>query len=103
MEAGPSQVFPAADDESISQFQPASMRFTRQLMAASGALGCVLVLLCLVTASHAAERPLTNIAAVLTLPPERASAELPVHVTAVVTYADPSSGLLFVQDDTGGI
>lgn len=46
---------------------------------------------------------LTNIISIIDLSAERAAEELPVQMTGAVTYADPSTGVLFVEDETGGI
>jgi signal transduction histidine kinase len=47
---------------------------------------------------------LTNAAAVISLPAERAARSLKVSVTGVVTAADPAfRGRFFVQDSTGGV
>jgi PAS domain S-box-containing protein len=59
-------------------------------------------------ALRAAEVPsgpgvLTNIISIIDLSAEQAAEELPVQMTAAVTYTDPSTGVLFVEDETGGI
>ncbi|HWA88244.1 MAG TPA: histidine kinase [Opitutus sp.] len=52
----------------------------------------------------AAAPPLATAAAVLSLTGEQAGHRLPVHVTGVVTAAEPNwSGQFFVQDATGGV
>jgi len=78
------------------------MRHWISMVFALGAFSRVSVFFC-AAAPASAEPVLTNIVAVLQLSPERASAELPVRVTATVTYADLSGGILFVEEDTGGI
>lgn len=47
--------------------------------------------------------PLTNVRAVRELIPAAAAQALPLSVTGVITYIDPRSQLLFLQDSTGGI
>ena len=49
------------------------------------------------------ETQLTNVAQILTLTAKEAAEELPVRLTASVTYADRTSALLFIQDHTDGI
>jgi signal transduction histidine kinase/CheY-like chemotaxis protein len=44
---------------------------------------------------------LTSIGRVHALRPEDAQRSIPVHVRATVTYINPRSGLLFIQDETG--
>jgi len=46
---------------------------------------------------------LTNVRAVLDLSAERAALGLPVELSAAVTLADAASGMVFIQDDSGGI
>ena len=48
-------------------------------------------------------RLLTRAADVLTMTPEQAESELPVHIRGVVAFFDPAWLLLFVQDQTGSI
>src|SRR5262249_21620370 len=79
------------------------MPFGKAIRELPGAFLRATLFFALWTLSRAAEPPLTNIASVLALPPERASTDLPVHVIAPVTVADPKSGLLFVEDSGGGI
>lgn len=56
------------------------------------------------TANPVPDEPLTNAAAVLSLPSEKAGARLKVVVTGVVTASEPDwRGQFFVQDETGGI
>jgi hypothetical protein len=51
-----------------------------------------------------APRPtLTQMRQVLALPRQEAGRQYPVKVQGVVTYSDPSWGLLFVQDSTAGV
>ena len=52
-----------------------------------------------VRSMHPAE--LTTVAQVHALSPEDAGRSIPVHVRAIVTYSNPRSGTLFVQDETG--
>ena len=47
--------------------------------------------------------PLTTIKAVHSLDQARANSALPVRVTGVITYNDPSWHQMFLQDSTGGI
>lgn len=54
-------------------------------------------------AESGSEATLTNIAAVQALPPEEAAQHLPVRVHGIITYCNPSYGLGFIQDETGGI
>ena len=72
-------------------------------MQKPGAFFCALLVFFIPAVLPAAESPLTNITSVLSLSPERAGNELPVRLTAAVTYADPHSGILFVEDEAGGI
>jgi hypothetical protein len=67
---------------------------------AVGVLGSAVVT---VAETVPATSPLTNVASVLNLSTARASDELPVRLTAAVTYVDPAGGILFVEDETGGI
>src|SRR5439155_27088804 len=46
---------------------------------------------------------LTTADAVRRLSPSEAERAYPIHLQAVVTYNDPETRLLFVQDDTAGI
>src|SRR5260221_11623656 len=47
---------------------------------------------------------LTNAAAVISLPPERAAREIKVFVRGIVAAADPAlKGRFFLQDSTGGV
>lgn len=47
--------------------------------------------------------PLTSVAAIRELTPERAAAGLPVALEGVVTYYDPDWRVLFIQQDGAGI
>jgi signal transduction histidine kinase/ActR/RegA family two-component response regulator len=47
------------------------------------------------------DRTITSVAEVHALSPEEAGERVPVHVRATVTYIDPKSVILFVQDRTG--
>ena len=47
-------------------------------------------------------RTLTHVAEIHSLPPNEAKRGYPVHLQAVVTYFEPTSSDLFVQDKTGG-
>jgi len=47
------------------------------------------------------DRIITSVAEVHTLSPEEAAGAIPVHVQATVTYINPTSNTLFVQDQTG--
>ena len=53
--------------------------------------------------SHPADkdRIITSVAGVHALSPEEAGSAIPVHVRATVTYINPASNTLFVQDQTG--
>jgi signal transduction histidine kinase/ActR/RegA family two-component response regulator len=57
----------------------------------------------LTQSSHPAEsdRTITSVAQVHALSPEEAATAIPVHVQATVTYINPTSNTLFVQDQTG--
>jgi PAS domain S-box-containing protein len=66
----------------------------------------VVALVCLVAAlcTKAGETALlTNVAQIQALGPQSASPQMPVHLRAVVTYADLQWNLLFIQDDTGAM
>ena len=65
------------------------------------------VWLCLFLVSLAqaqpAPPPLTSFQEVLGLPRALLSKKPPVHVQAVVTYADPDYNLIFLEDESAGI
>lgn len=46
---------------------------------------------------------LTSVGQIHSLSPNDAQRSLPVHVRATVTYINPGSGILFIQDETGPI
>jgi diguanylate cyclase (GGDEF)-like protein len=50
-----------------------------------------------------APQTLTSVAQIRTLPATEAAKGLPVMLHATLTYYEPGDGLIFVQDDTGGI
>jgi diguanylate cyclase (GGDEF)-like protein len=53
--------------------------------------------------AESARKPLTSVAAVRHLSPAEAATQLPVEVTGVVTYSNPSEGDLFIQQRNGWI
>lgn len=53
--------------------------------------------------AHATSAPLTTVAQVRSLSLREAAAGLPVLLRATFTYYEPSDGLSFVQDATGGV
>lgn len=88
-------------------FRRLSAQFRSRLWAAGIAI-CSFFMTGVISAAVLAQLPsrlptLTSSAQVRSLTPEQARRGYPIHFRAVVTYFDPVSPDLFVQDSTGGI